>query len=330
MRLVTTSKAECRTPACLVTRAVLAAGVLITFTAGIAYLRAAAWAGGLRPGQVSDKAGQAYYQNVFTLVDLPSGQLVQSLPELEGLLPSASQEKLPRLMAALGKTIKESYQKFSEVVAREQVTQVQCSGRQRAIAHHKFSYLIIPHHEAGVERLEELRTGIDGKPALPSEIGTLVTQGFAPLWILFYPENQSGSRFRYLGVQRLGSQSANVIGFAQEPSLSIASGVAYMPGGQPVVMLYQGVAWVDATTNRILKLRTDLLKPRLDVKLELQTTEIQFGEVRLKDLVSTVLWLPLRVDLTVVWDGRIFREEHLYSDYRLPGATSVIKSAPPG
>jgi hypothetical protein len=93
-------------------------------------------------------------------------------------------------------------------------------------------------------------------------------------------------------------------------------------------VLYQGVVWIDISTNKILKLRADLLKPRLDIKLEMQTTEIQLGEVHISDALSTPLWVPLHVTVTTVWNGQIFRDDHLYSDYKLPGSTSKIKSAP--
>jgi hypothetical protein len=89
--------------------------------------------------------------------------------------------------------------------------------------------------------------------------------------------------------------------------------------------LYQGVAWIDAGTYKILKIRLDLLKPRLDVKLETQTTEIQFGEVHISDVASSSLWVPLNVTVTAAWNGQVFRDQHLYSNYRLPGASTTVK-----
>jgi len=51
--------------------------------------------------------------------------------------------------------------------------------------------------------------------------------------------------------------------------------------GRSALLLYQGLAWIDAISYRIVRMRLDLLKPRLDIGLERSTTDIQFGEVHL-------------------------------------------------
>ena len=308
-------------------RAVVAAGVSIAFAAGLVYCGAGTCAGWFMPQQISDANGQAYYQNAYTLIDLPSEDLVEALPELRGLEPAADQQPLPRILSNVGKSVEESYQKFTEIIADEQVTQEQYgfTGRLETTIHQEFSYLILPHHEAGLDRTDEYRTGVDGKPVQGSAAGAPFTEGFASLWALFYPASQSGSKFRYLGQQRSGEYSSQVIGFAQRPGWSTLGGKANWEG-RSVLLLYQGVAWIDVATHKILKMRVDLLKPRLDVKLEMQTTVIRFGEVHISDAASTPLWVPLQVIVTTVWNGQVFRDEHLYSNYKLPGSNSMIKS----
>jgi hypothetical protein len=308
-------------------RAQVAASVLIAFAAGMAYGQGGAWARELMPQEILDTSGQAYYQNAYTLIDLPSEELVKALPELRGLAPAADQQELPHILSAVGKTVEVSYQRFTEIIANEQVTQKQygSNGHLERTIHHEFSYLILPRYDAGSVRIEEYRTGIDGKPAQGSESGDLLTKGFASMWALFHTGNQVGSKFRYLGKQRSGTHLALVIGFAQRPGWAIGVGLVNPRlEGPPVLVLQQGVVWIDTATNEILKMRADLLKPRLDVKLELQTTEIQFGEVHISDADSTPLWVPLQVIVTTVWDGIVFRDEHLYSNYKLPGSNIKI------
>jgi len=78
--------------------------------------------------------------------------------------------------------------------------------------------------------------------------------------------------------------------------------------------MYQGFAWVDPQSHQILRMRTDLLAPRSDVRLPRQTTEIRFGEVHF-DSYSQAFWLPREVLVTVEYERQIYRNRHLYSDY---------------
>jgi len=307
----------------------VAAGFLIAFAA--MYYGATSVNAGPAQRQVSDTGGQAYYEGAFTLIDLPAGDLAEALPDLSGLVPAADQEPLPRLLSKVGENVENAYRKFTEIIADEQVTRVQCGpkGRLKTVARQDFTYLIIPHHEEGQDRIEEYRIALGGKPGQSLEAGALTTQGFAAMWALFYPGNQFESRFRYFGQQPFGDRQVNVIGFAQRPGWSSVKGFEHpQPAGQPVVVLYQGVVWIDMATNKILKMQAQLLKPRLDIKLELQTTEIRFGEVHISDAASTSLWVPLQVTVTTVWSGQVLRDEHLYSNYKLPGSSTKIQVAP--
>ena len=310
-------------------RAVVATGVLIASTAGLVHCGAGPCAASFLPQQISDTSGQAYYQNAYTLIDLPAEDLVEALPELRGLQPAADQQPLPHILSELGKRVEESYQKFTEVIANEQVTRERCGPacRPNRTTQQEFSYLILPRYVAGLERIDEYRTDAQGKPAQGSTAETPFSEGFASMWALLYPGNQADSKFRYLGQQQAAEHAALVIGFAQRPGWSNVGGKANLEG-RTVILLYQGVAWIDVATYRILAIRADLLKPRLDVKLERQTTEIQFGEVHITDAASSALWVPLRVTVTASWNSQVFRDQHLYSNYRLPGANVKIMSAP--
>jgi len=75
-------------------------------------------------------------------------------------------------------------------------------------------------------------------------------------------------------------------------------------------------------------MRTDLLAPRDDIGLAKQTTEIEFGEVHLPR-VSSPLWLPREVVVTTESKGRILRNRHHYSNYKLFAAESTIKPIEP-
>jgi hypothetical protein len=76
-------------------------------------------------------------------------------------------------------------------------------------------------------------------------------------------------------------------------------------------------------------MRTDLLAPRADIGLERETTDTEFGEVRLAEL-ATPLWLPHTVDVTIEWNGEIFRNQHRYTNYRMFRVESTIGPIAPG
>jgi hypothetical protein len=86
----------------------------------------------------------------------------------------------------------------------------------------------------------------------------------------------------------------------------------------------QGLAWIDSQSYQITRLRTDLLKPLPELKLERETTEIAFGEVRFKGRAEG-FWVPQQVTVTVDWNGKHLRNEHRYSEFKLFNVEAVEK-----
>jgi hypothetical protein len=311
-------------------RGTVTASALVALTAGALHCPVSTWAAGMPPYQLLGTTGQDYYEHSFSLVDLPWQELLEDIPELQGLVPAASQQQLPSILGEVGKRVEDSYQKFTQVVSDEQVTQERCSpgGRLRRVSRREFRYLIVSHVERGQEHIDEYRAKANGKRVQFSTAWGLSSEGFAGMWALLVPGNQSGSRFRYLGWQQVGGHATNVIGFAQRPGRAAWVGVVDV-GGRSVVTLDQGVIWIDRATNDILKVWAELLKPGLDVGLELQTTEIRFGEIHVSNAAFGPLLLPLRVTVTTMYYGHVLREVHVYSNYKLPAATTKIEAKPP-
>ena len=75
---------------------------------------------------------------------------------------------------------------------------------------------------------------------------------------------------------------------------------------------WAGVAWVDPSDFRILRLRTDLLSALDTVPLQRMTAVIQFGFMRIAQLPAP-LFLPREVTVTFKVDGSNSREVHKYS-----------------
>jgi hypothetical protein len=125
---------------------------------------------------------------------------------------------------------------------------------------------------------------------------------------------QSQSTFRYLGRQKINGRETYVIAFAQQPTKARLNGT-FESSEQRATIFSQGLAWIDSQTYQITRLRTDLLKPLPEVNLQRETTEIVFGEVQFKGLTSG-FWVPQQVTVSVDWNGRQFRNEHRYSEFK--------------
>jgi hypothetical protein len=105
------------------------------------------------------------------------------------------------------------------------------------------------------------------------------------------------------------------VGFAQLPAKAKMFERFNTPGST-VLVLHQGVAWVDPSDSRIVRLRTDLLQPIPKVRLLRETTEIHYAMVSFKGVPAPVS-LPADVAVTVQWKGRTFRNMHEYGDFKL-------------
>lgn len=281
--------------------------------------------------QVTDPREVQYYENVKSVVDWSPSQLVSALPELRGYEPAQNQEALPAILRQVGETVEALFRDFPNTTSIERIRQDRLykNGGAEDSRTQKFNYLFLASPEKTRLGMQEFRTDKKGNPAelqARENAPSLLTKGFASMSIHFHPFYQPDSTFRYLGRQRVQKLATEVVAFAQRPDVARIVGRVDTEAGSAVVLL-QGVAWIDPSSYRILRLRTDLLAPRPDIGLQRQTTDIHFGEVRFKD-VPTVLWLPEEVVVTLKWRGRSFRNVHRYSGFKLFNVETQEKPKP--
>jgi hypothetical protein len=310
------------------------------------------WGFGAAPAfaQLLDTSGQHVYDGAKPFVDWQLSELVKSVPELQGLQAAQSQEELPEILEKEGECVEELLESLPNTSSREEITQerLKRNGRVEARRVESFSFLILTHRSKEKVDLEEYRTDSQGNFVEPPETeGKFsLTKGFASSWLHFHPSDRSASRFSLLGEQELEGRKTYVVAFAQRPGWATIVGRIEL-NGRSVLVLYQGIAWIDVASYQIVRMRTDLLAPREDVDLERQTTEIEFGEVRFPD-VSSLLWLPRDVVVTVETKDRVHRRQtpigvsvttesaqilrnrHHYSHYKLFRSESTIKPTEPG
>jgi hypothetical protein len=260
-----------------------------------------------------------YYSKARSVLDWSPAELVHAIPELKKLQFDISQKKLPLILANVGNNVAGFFRNFPNTTSIEQV-QEEVLRENGTIAQQKlqrFHYLILADHQSGGPNLEEYRTDNRGNRIDVQSLtgGFLLTQGFAADSIFFDKAFQPNSRFRYLGQDKIGKRETDVVAFAQNPRARPVVELAQM-GNQSAIILVQGLAWIDAATYQIVRLRTDLLAPPPLLDLAKQSTQIQYAQVRFKQ-VADILWLPREVRVTVVWNGQTFRNVSSYSKYQL-------------
>jgi hypothetical protein len=151
--------------------------------------------------------------------------------------------------------------------------------------------------------------------------------GFGSLWLLLSSQHQRESRFKLLGMQKVAGRETYVIVFAQDPAIVESPGKLQVDSGE-IPLLYQGVAWIEQTTFRIVRLRTDLLAPLRAVGVNQATSTIDFTDVRIAGF-GPELWLPRQIEVLWQLKETPMGELHRYSNYRLFHATARILTDQP-
>ena len=276
----------------------------------------------------------------------PLSILRHEVKQLKHLKPDNNQSQLPALLSNMGdKTVKIA-RKTPNLISHEYVVSQGDSRETRA----NYSFLILQHSLGSSLVFDEYRVDIEsgakiatdfGKtapdkshtPPSLSDLSTLpkapapqpeapLSQGFISQWLFFYPLNQPESDFRYLGKQEIDGHHTLVVAFAQKAG-SVRLPATFTSGNTKFPLLMQGVAWVDASDFRIVRLRTDLLSAPTEAALGRLTSDIQFKEIHLAELPSA-LWLPSEVAINARIGESGLHESHTYSDYRLFRAQSRI------
>jgi len=286
---------------------------------------------GVAEAQLTDTSEQSYYLNARPLLEYPLKDLLKAAPELRGLEPAANQDELASILDKAGKVTENLLQSMPNLVSHEEVTQQKLRAPGSVTDHRRlqFDYMILTHQLGANVTLDEYRAGPDGSPleAKGLDEGYMLTRGFASEWLHFLPSTRAAARFRYLGQLTEGGLRCYVVAFAQRPGFATITG-AVVYAAKSVCILYQGIAWIDEASYRIVRLRTDLLAPRPDIGLQRQTTELHFSETRLPQTAST-LWLPQEVVVTTGTKDHLLRNIHYYSNYRLFKVETKILPAPP-
>jgi hypothetical protein len=149
-----------------------------------------------------------------------------------------------------------------------------------------------------------------------------MSQGFASSWVHFHPSNRARATYRFLGEENMDGHRTLVLAFAEKPA-SVLMPAIFRYQDKTAPMFLQGIAWVEPSDFRILRLRTDLLSPVPEVSLLRWTANIQFDLTPVEQLPAP-LQLPRRVVVIATVGGSNISEIHEYSGYHLFRAKSRV------
>jgi len=281
--------------------------------------------------QQKKKVEVTYARKDKTEVDQPIDYLRRTTPELRTLVPEADQAPLAGILSAVGTNVENSFRNYPNTSSVEDVQQEKLSrrGKRQGYLEKKFYYLCVMPQQSWGPGFSEFRNAVNGEAGQLAGLddGYMLTSGFTSASLIFHPAYQAQSQFRYLGRQQTGGVNAYVLAFAQVPAKSKLYGT-FKSRDRYVTTFTQGLVWIDPGTYQILRLRTDLLKPLPEVRLERQTTEIAYSEVRFKGVEGS-FWLPKDVSVTVEWAGRSLRNQHEYSGFKVFNVASIEKVSKP-
>ncbi len=261
---------------------------------------------------------ERYASSRSVLAESPQ-DLLKAMPELEGIRMAPNQDDLKGILEKAGEGVESFFNNLPNTVSLERVHEERLgkNGKVERSVNQEFQYLLLAQPGKWGVGTEEHRTTAQGaNTALHGlDEGLMLTAGFASVPILFHPLYQDGAGFRYLGLQTVNGKDLHVVAFAQKPQTARTNERFSTRDGSALILV-QGVAWIDPVSFQIVRVRTDLLAPQPKIRLRRQTTEISFREVSFKEVAASV-WLPQEVSVTVDLRGRIYRNLHRYSDFKL-------------
>lgn len=249
-------------------------------------------------------------------VDCNQDELIRAVPDLAGIQFDANQDGLDGLLRATGENLENIFAKFVDVSAAEDVNEmrfeedVAASSRREVF---RYGVKVLP--AGGPERFREFR--VDAKTEAPIQqsatIDYLVISHFLKSLDYLLPRYRAQLRFRYVGRSNAGGQDLFVMAFAQRPeSVELHSSILAGSDGRTAPM--QGIAWIDATSKRVVRLRMDLLGQIEKFPFESLTTDLSMVPVNFKS-IGSVLWLPDRVTVHARYAGGELHTVHRFSDY---------------
>jgi hypothetical protein len=224
---------------------------------------------------------------------------------------------LKELLQKAGAQIQEMVANLEHFTATESLLQetLNKSGKVAGKERRKYDYLVsIGEIRPGILSVQEdLNDGADsaGYP------GGFVTKGLPALMLIFHPYYSDTFSMKCEGLAELNGERTWQIYFRQrpdKPNRVRAYSIGVNGPSNPVAL--KGRAWFVADTYQIARLQADLIESLPKIRLTVDHTDIEYGQVHSKSLGMN-FWLPHTAELYTDFRGRRIHQRMSYTDYLL-------------
>ena len=251
---------------------------------------------------------------------------VASLPLLSNWLPADVDESVPPVESGVpcvlnevlqnaGKRVQEFIRDVDHFTATEFLFHESVNSRGFAAPPEtrKFNYVVsIQEIRPGMLTVYEYRDGSESYQRFPGGTATL---GLPSLVLIFHPYNAANYDMECEGLAHWNDGLAWQIHFRQRPDKPIRDR-AYRFGGESYPVALKGRAWIAVDSYQIVRLETDLVAPRPEIRLVADRTAIEYGAVHFRQQ-NVDMWLPRTAEVFYDVKKQRIHRRHSFSSYML-------------
>lgn len=203
---------------------------------------------------------------------------------------------------------------LSNVECTEVVSQTKLKGHGKIeyAESSTFDYLVLAQSEGGELSLTESRLAKKDRNKT-RRLPLMVTNGFSTLLLVFHPEYRAGFQFEQLEDEELDGKTYARLAFRHIRGMR--STAALMVQGHEYPLDFQGVAWIDKTTDEVRKISASLEAPMDDIGLHSMRTVVVYAPVTFQE-TSNTYWLPQTATIDVESLHEHWHNVHHFTDYR--------------
>jgi tetratricopeptide (TPR) repeat protein len=248
---------------------------------------------------------------------LPSNWLPPDVDERVPPVQSGEACQLEEVVHKAGKRVEEFIKNVDRFTATEFLKHESVNkwGITESPETRKFNYLVsIDQYRPGYFSVMEYRGSAYSPAQFP---GGVETNGLPTLSLIFHPNNAGNFAMSCEGLGRWNGSPAWQIHFRQRPDKPNTIR-AYKIGqnGPAYAVALRGRAWIAADSYQIVRMETDLVAPRPEIRLFADHTLVEYGPVRFRNR-NVEMWLPQTAEVYFDWRGQRMHRRHSFSNYLL-------------
>ena len=234
---------------------------------------------------------------------------------------------LPLILQGAGRRAEQLLSTLQKFDASERVEhyKLNAAGVPGSADVRNFEYVVsVSHDSQGGFQLQEYRNGgIVRAQQFPSGI---ITANLSEHGLIFHPLLATGFHFTCEGLGEWKGHPTWLVHFEEKPN-QINPFRWYVIEGFRYPVRLTGRAWIDARTDQVVRLESDLLKPVEKIHLTREHISIEYASVHFRTR-NEQLWLPQSADLYVELGGHRFYRRHTFTNFKIfsTDATQEIRA----